>query len=164
MGNKRVKFYDSSEHFKKVDELMKKRSLAKKLKEAKVSFIGYDTLEEIEEYLNGKTGFVNTKLSATALGLEEQYDTIVKYSHSINLDNYKDDFSDLTDSFKRELKEKYTKYFSDEETKEIEGIEKVVSAINKLSYNARKSLYMDRYFNYDINLNGWNTLNQLKGR
>ena len=86
--------------------LINQKDAAKKLSEAKIAFAGYETPEEIEEYLNSKTGFVNTRLSASALGLENQYNTICKYINEIDLNIYLDDFSDLTPAYKEELKEK----------------------------------------------------------
>ena len=74
----RIKFYNSAEHSKKIDILINQKDAAKKLSEAKIAFAGYETLEEIEDYLNSKTGFVNTRLSAEALSLEDQYnDTLL---------------------------------------------------------------------------------------
>ena len=115
----RIKFYNSKDHSQKIDILINQKDAAKKLSEAKIAFAGYEKLEEIEDYLNSKTGFVNTRLSAEAMGLDNQYSMICKYINEIDLNIYLDDFSDLTPAYKEELKERFITYFTDEENKEI---------------------------------------------
>jgi hypothetical protein len=159
----RIKFYNSKDHTQKIDILINKKDAAKKLSEAKIAFAGYETLEEIQDYLNGKTGFVNTRLSAEAVGLESQYSTICKYINEIDLNIYLDDFSDLTPAYKEELKERYITYFADEENKEIDKIEKILKDLNALSLSSRKALQMNfHHYEWSLNLSRWNTFKQLK--
>jgi len=160
----RIKFYNSRDHSQKIDILINKKDAAKKLKEAKIAFAGYETPEKIEEYLNSKTGFVNTRLSASALGLEDQYNTICKYINEIDLTVYLDDFSDLTPVYKEDLKERYITYFTDSENKEIDKIEEILKNLNALSLSSRKALQMNfHHFEYSLNLSRWSTLKQMQG-
>ena len=160
----RIKFYNSKDHSQKIDILINQKDAAKKLSEARIAFAGYETLEEIEEYLNSKTGFVNTRLSAEAFGLENQYSTICKYINEIDLNIYLDDFSDLTPAYKEELKERYITYFTDLENKEIDKIEKILKSLNALSLSSRKALQLNfSNYEYSLSLSRWNTLKQLKG-
>ena len=160
----RIKFYNSAEHSKKIDILINQKDSAKKLSEAKIAFAGYETLQEIEDYLNSKTGFVNTRLSAEALSLENQYSTICKYINEIDLNIYLDDFSDLTAAYKEELKERYITYFTDSENKEIDKIEKILKNLNALSLSSRKALQMNfHHFEWSLNLSRWNALKQMQG-
>ena len=160
----RIKFYNSKDHTQKIDFLINEIDSAKKLSEAKIAFAGYDTLEEIEDYLNSKTGFVNTRLSASALGLEDQYNTICKYINDVDLNIYLDDFSDLKPSYKEELKERYITYFTDSENKEIDKVEKILKSLNALSLSSRKALQMNfHHFEWSLNLSRWNALKQMQG-
>ena len=159
----RIKFYNSAEHSKKIDILINQKDAAKKLSEAKIAFAGYETPDKIEEYLNSKTGFVNTRLSASALGLEDQYNTICKYINEIDLTVYLEDFSDLTPAYKEELKERYITYFTDSENKEIDKIEKILKSLNALSLSSRKALQLNfSNYEYSLSLSRWNTLKQMK--
>ena len=66
----KIKNFNESNYNKAVTKALENKDNAKMLKESLVAFAGHNTIEEIENYLNEKTGFVNSQLSANAMGLE----------------------------------------------------------------------------------------------
>ena len=149
-AEKRVKYYDEVTYNKEVRATLKNKDNAKLLKDSLLSFQGLNSVEEIENYLNEKTGFVNTTLSASAMGVEEQYRHILKYIGVINMESYTEDFTDVTDIFKEELKKSCTTYWSPEDQEIIETALIHVAEINKLSVSVRQSIVLNRELSFNF--------------
>ena len=152
---KRIKHYNANGFNKAVTEALKEKDNAKKLKESLVAFAGYDTVEQIENYLNEKTGFVNTMLSASAMGLDAQYNHIIKYFDIINLSHFTEDFSDLTKERKAELKEDFTVYWNDTDAKIIEKTLKLVKQFNEMDISVRQSIVQNRNLEFVFTEQGY---------
>lgn len=161
--NSKIKNFDNQGYNEEVVKLLKDGVKAKAKKNSLIAFSGINTLEEIETYLNDKTGFVNTNLSATALGLEEQYSTILN-TQDVEITNYTTDFKSLSSDFTVKLKEKYTTYWSDEELSEIKEIAKAIKVLNKLSLPSKLSIYRDRNNQYNFNQSVFIYQNQILNR
>ena len=129
---KRVRHVNRAEANKEIQVAHDNRKVAKQLSEAMVSFAGMKTLEEIDIYLNEKTGFVNTQLSAEAMGLGEQYQLVSKYLGSVDLKIYDKNWV-VKQSYKDKMFEKYTTYYSDEDIKLFDEVEKVLEKLNALN-------------------------------
>ena len=104
------------------------------------------SISEFEEKLNGETGWVNTPLSASALGYENQYKQLLSLE---NLIDGKLSANDLTQSKKlkqtiiQEITEKNTVYFTEDEIEVRAELRKIRDAFNDLDFQARKHLLMD---------------------
>ena len=70
---KKVKHFNSSKYNEQLEAAFSNRTEAKELHEALKSFPDCDGMEQIEKFLNQKTGFVNVQMSAQAMGLENEY-------------------------------------------------------------------------------------------
>ena len=141
---KRIKNYNEMGYNKAVSSALENKKDAKELKESLVAFAGYNTIEEIENYLNEKTGFVNTSLSASAMGMESQYKHIVEHFDTIDLEHFTEDFIGLTEDYKAELKESFTSYWSKEHTAIIEKTLKLVKAFNEMDRAVRQPIVLKR--------------------
>lgn len=146
----RVKYFNEQGYNKKVQEYLRDIPKSKLKKESLISFSGLNTIEEIEQYLNTTTGFVNPNLSADALGLKDQYQTIVA-TGNVDLNLYNEDLTDLTPSFKDELREQFTTYWSDKEYKELKRVDKLVNELNKLGIASKKSILLNRTNDFVFN-------------
>ena len=155
MSKKKVKFIDRLKYNKIINEHSKNRANAASLEVAMRSFPECWTLEAVEEYLNTKTGFVNARLSASALGLEEEYEIINTYYGKIQLSAYNSDFSDLKEEFKKQQLEKCTEYWSAKDSKEIGKLEEMLKDINDLPTAQRHSLIIDRDYKLHFNENAY---------
>ena len=152
---KRIKHYNANGFQKAVTEALTEQNNAKKLKESLVAFAGYETIEQIENYLNSKTGFVNTTLSATAMGLDLQYNHIIKYFDVIDLAHFTEDFTDLSDERKAELKEDFTIYWNDTDAKIIEKTLKLVKQFNEMDLSVRQSIVQNRNLEFVFTEQGY---------
>ena len=152
---KRIKHYNANGFQKAVTEALTEKNNAKKLKESLVAFAGYETIEQIEDYLNSKTGFVNTMLSATAMGFDLQYNHIIKYFDIINLAHFTEDFTDLSDELKAELKEDFTVYWNDTDAKIIEKTLKLVKQFNEMDVSVRQSIVQNRNLEFVFTEQGY---------
>ena len=151
MDKRRVKYFDQQRFNLFLQRYLRNREHAKELKEAWLSFPGCSSISEVESYLNTKTKFVNTKLSATALGLEREYETIRLYAEEIPLHAYTEDFSDIDPEFKQRQREKFTEYWSEEDSQQIQKIENKVKDFNSLPTALRRALFIDRDFRIHFN-------------
>ena len=152
---KRIKHYNANGFQKAVTEALTEQNNAKKLKESLVAFAGYETIEQIENYLNDTTGFINTTLSATAMGLDLQYNHIIKYFDVIDLAHFTEDFTDLSDERKAELKEDFTIYWNDTDAKIIEKTLKLVKQFNEMDLSVRQSIVQNRNLEFVFTEQGY---------
>jgi hypothetical protein len=118
--------------------ILKKNKLLQELEVSSIS--------EFEEKLNEKTQWVNTVMSASALGYENQYKQLLSLE---NLIDGKLSANDLTQSSKlkqtiiQEITEKNTVYFTEDEIEVRAKLRKIRDAFNDLDFQARKHLLMD---------------------
>jgi hypothetical protein len=129
--SKRVRSVNRDLVNKKLQEAHNYRKVVPAFREALKSFQGMDTLEEIDEHLKSNTGFVNVELSATAMGLEAEYKLVSQYLGKINLNNYGANGL-VSDEFKKKCELEFTSYYSDEDVKLFDKIEKALDKINEL--------------------------------
>ena len=161
---KRIKHYNANGFQKAVTEALTEKDNAKKLKESLVAFAGYETIEQIEDYLNDKTGFVNTMLSASAMGLDAQYNHIIKYFDIINLAHFTEDFNDVSDERKAELKEDFTIYWNDTDAKIIEKTLKLVKQFNEMDISVRQSIVQNRNLEFVFTEQGYSNSLSMNNR
>jgi hypothetical protein len=152
---KRIKHYNANGFQKAVTEALTEKDNAKKLKESLIAFAGYETIEQIENYLNEKTGFVNTTLSASAMGLDAQYNHIIKYFNVIDLAHFTEDFTDLSDERKAELKEDFTIYWNETDANIIEKTLKLVKQFNEMDLSVRQSIVQNRNLEFVFTEQGY---------
>ena len=161
---KRIKHYNANGFQKAVTEALTAKNNAKKLKESLVAFAGYETIEQIEDYLNDKTGFVNTMLSASAMGLDAQYNHIIKYFNVIDLAHFTEDFTDLSDELKAELKEDFTIYWNDTDAKIIEKTLKLVKQFNEMDKSVRQAIVQNRNLEFVFTEQGYSNSLSMNNR
>ena len=103
--SKRVKSFNNHLYAVECEQEQAKGSTAKKLHDALYSFdTPFKTISGIEEYLKEKTGWSNATMSASSLGLEQEYQFIVDNIDNINIDSFTDDFQDITTESTRYFK------------------------------------------------------------
>jgi phosphoglycolate phosphatase-like HAD superfamily hydrolase len=129
--SKRVKYINTGEANKRIGEAHDYRKVVPAFREAIKSFEGMKTIDEIDTFLNDKTGFKNTSLSATAMGLEDQYKLVSKYLGKINLKNY-DKNGLVTQKYKDKCFLDCTVYHTDEDVALFDKVEKVLDKLNAL--------------------------------
>lgn len=100
-----------------------------------------ETLAEFELKLNGKTGFVNTLLSAEAMGLEKPYSRLLGIEKVIygrlSSNDLTNDFK-LKNSVKEAIKEKHTIYYTSKELQVKKDLDKVIKIYNSLDIVERQ--------------------------
>ena len=160
----KIKNFNESNYNKAVTKALENKDNAKMLKESLVAFAGHNTIEEIENYLNEKTGFVNSQLSANAMGLESQYNTICTYFDVINLDNFNLDFTDISIEKKAELRETFTSYWSKEDTLLIEKTQKLCKSFNAMDVSIRQSIVLNRNLEFIFTEQGYSNNLAMKRR
>ena len=161
---KRIKHYNANGFQKAVTEALTEKDNARVLKESLVAFAGYETIEQIENYLNEKTGFVNTTLSASAMGLDAQYNHIIKYFDIINLAHFTEDFNDVSDERKAELKEDFTIYWNDTDAKIIEKTLKLVKQFNEMDKSVRQAIVQNRNLEFVFTEQGYSNSLSMNNR
>jgi hypothetical protein len=117
--------------------------------------LNFMNLEEFENYLLEKTGFKNLHMSATAMGLEEEYSKIL-----INNSTIGDKFNP-TDIENKQFKEefiqsitgKHTEYLSDREIKIAKTFKKLISDFKNLELQPQEKNHIgfDSYGNLAFN-------------
>ncbi len=89
-------------------------------------------MARVEKYLNKKSGFLNSKMSADAFGMADEYDeltkalSVIKQSEFVVLDYDKYHLADTT-----EIKESFTMRFSDEDEALKVELDKILEQIKK---------------------------------
>ena len=157
---KKIQHFNNEKYSTELAAAFSNRKEAKELNEALKSFPDCEGMEQIERFLSAKTGFVNVQMSASAMGLEKEYKTIMDYLGVIDLENYNADFTQLTDGFIDTLRETHTIYWSDADAKFMDKIDKHLKSINELEIshligydNNKKELV--------FNEKHWNVMRQL---
>ena len=124
---------------KQIPKLLEIRSICQKVAEV-------DTPEKTEEILNKRSGFVNTQLSFSAYGFDNEYKRIQQLEKEINGILTLDDITEkgkLKRSKEDEIRSKYIEYYSAEEYAQKEELERIVKEFNLLPHNVRKTFAID---------------------
>jgi len=133
----RVKHYNKREHDEAINTARNKAThytaYRKYLKELDPAV---NNLGDAKTSLNNRTGFKNARLSADALDLKEAYDNAEQSENLwLGLDvkhlEKKGKEWVLTDSYKEEIKEKYTSYYSPKEERILKLLEDTAERLNK---------------------------------
>ena len=149
--NKRIQNFNNHLFEVECEEARKEITKAHKLKLGLEMFKG-GTLDEINSFLNEKTGWSNPTMSASAEGLESEYNFVINNIGEVDFRNYNEDVTDLSFDYILELREKHTNYYSEDDTDILEEMDVVIKKLNLLSPSLRSSIWQDRthQFHFDI--------------
>ena len=116
--------------------------------------LNFKSIKEMEGYVLDKTGFKNVQMSMTALGYDEDYNTILKNTKAI-ADNFSpDDLIDgkFSDEFIQKVTDKYTTYLDEREIKIAKVFNKMIADLDKLelSPEEKRHLVFDNYYNLRV--------------
>ena len=139
--NADVEIRELKKEAKKLSELTKLIQAITDSKEIK-------TVSELNIWLTDKTGFESPRFASDSLDLLDGYKNVLRLSKDVSLTlKQVTPLYDLKPSVIKEIKEKYTTYYSDEEMKEIKTYRKISEQFNSLSYNFRQGVMINREFN-----------------
>ena len=106
------------------------------------------SLEEFELKLNESTGFVNTHLSAQALGKEKEFERLNTIERMLSKVDLKDEDIDangnFTKAFIEALNKKYTVYFTKDEMVINEKLQNIINSYNALDADDKNKLVVNR--------------------
>ena len=140
--SKRVKSFNNHLYAVECEQEQAKAPTAKKLHDALYSFdTPFKTISGVEEYLKEKTGWSNPTMSASSLGLEEEYQFIIDNIDTINVDSFTDDFEDITTEAREIIREKNTVYWTKEDSQTLEEVRELLEKINSYSHRVKSCLY-----------------------
>ena len=159
-----LRSYDERGHEKAVEIELEKLTDAQKFLHSKNALGGFDTIEETSEYLNAKTGWANTTMSAEAMNLEDYYETYCRLITEVDLSLYNKTVTDLSLKHKRELLEKFQTYWSEEDSSLIKKAEKLVSELNEFPFELKQSIYYNNYNQWILNTKKFSYLYQMNRR
>lgn len=125
------------------------------------TFDGCNNIEDVEKQLLKKTGFKNTRMSSQLLDVEHNY-IIVKNNIIEDFTVFNEDYTELSNAFIDGLKESCTTYYTAEETKDLDNIDKIITALNKLRSQFRGSLETHRDGTLTFNIKKYNYLKQMR--
>jgi len=164
MTKRRLRSFNDANFKKQIALIKGELPNAKKLKKGLVAFAGCNTLEEINDYLNEKTGFLNAGMSASAMGLDMQYFIVTSYIDKIDFSLYNKSLTDVDSEVVAKIKEENTTYYSEEDTKTLLKAEKVTKALNELPVGLRQSIFLNSYKEFVFDERKFNYLLQMDGR
>lgn len=153
MKNRVIKYQSQAELQRELTELNNLLLLHNE-NEFILSSLNFKNIEEMEVYVLEKTGFKNVQMAMTALGYDEDYNTILK-----NTDTISDKFNgnDLingkfSDEFIQSITDKHTDYLNEREIKIAKTFNKMISDLNKLelSPEEKRHIVFDNYYNLRI--------------
>lgn len=115
---------------------------------------GAESIEEVEKYLNEKTGFVNARVSADAMGVLDVYEKIVQLENtflglntailSVSKSGKNSKRYEISKEHIESLKEHYTTYYSVPETKQLDELDKAIKILNGLDVPFKQAMAYDR--------------------
>jgi hypothetical protein len=118
---------------------------------------GAETIEAVDQYLNEKTGFVNARLSADALGLLDVYEKIVQLENtflglntailSASKKGKHSKIYQVSDEHIESLKQHYTTYYSVPETSQLNDLDKAIKILNALDVAFKSAIAYNRLTN-----------------
>jgi len=149
---RKVKKYDQHMHTVELNELTKKALPLILENRAILKSVNAPSLAEFEAMLNLKTSFINSNLSALAMGLDKELKRLQEIEVELNKYNVSDDNVTSKGEFKQtfldNLKAKYVLYYSKEEEEAREQLEEVMAKFNAIKREYRKLIG----FNYSQEL------------
>jgi hypothetical protein len=120
-----------------------------------LSSLNFKSLEEFECYVLSKTGFKNIQMSATAMGLDNEYNTILKNIDTIGGKITETDVvnKDFTKDFIQMITDKHTEYLNERDIKIAKAFKKMIEDYNKLDLKVeeRQHITFDNYGNLVFN-------------
>lgn len=142
---KRIKSFNKERYDREIRELDNRlnayNSYLQCLSEIKE---GASTLDEVEAYLNKKTGFVNPRMSADAMGVLAPYQKAVDFEALFTGINYTalDEVATtkpykqykIAPAYREMLSKTHTDYYTPEQGKQIDALEKALESLNRLTY------------------------------
>lgn len=140
-NNKKERLKSFNEHLYnvKLQELNKLIPTAVELKEL-LKYFKAESVAEAEFKLNEKTGFKNAEMSAKAMAQETEYSRLIELESilkdKLSIHNLTS-LNELKSSFKEQLKEEFSKYYSEDEFKAVKQLETI-----KKQYNNAMDLYL----------------------
>ena len=164
MTKRRTRSFNDANFKKQIAEIKGELPNAVKLKKNLTAFAGCNTLEEINDYLNEKTGFLNAGMSASAMALEVQYFIVTSYIDKIDFSLYNKSLTDVATEVVERIREENTIYYNEEETKTLLKAEKVTKALNELPVGLRQSVFLNSYKEFVFDERKLNYLLQMEGR
>jgi len=141
MSNKKNRLKSFNEHLYnvKLQELQKLIPTAVELKELLKNFKA-ESVSEVEFKLNEKTGFKNAEMSAKAMAQDKQYSRLIELEGilkgKLSINNLTP-LNELKSSFKEQLKENFSTYYTEDEFKAVQELEKI-----KRDYNNAMNKYL----------------------
>jgi len=141
MSNKKNRLKSFNEHLYnvKLQELQKLIPTAVELKELLKNFKA-ESVSEVEFKLNEKTGFKNAEMSAKAMAQDKQYSRLIELEGilkgKLSIHNLTP-LNELKSSFKEQLKENFSTYYTEDEFKAVQELEKI-----KRDYNNAMNKYL----------------------
>jgi hypothetical protein len=105
------------------------------------------SIGELELKLNEKSGFVNAMMSATAFGKDAEYKRLLELEKLIDGRLSADDLN-LNKQLKKrvldKIRDKHIVYYTDNEIRIKDILDKIIQMHNSLSYENRKQIGYDR--------------------
>ena len=141
MSNKKNRLKSFNEHLYnvKLQELQKLIPTDVELKELLKNFKA-ESVSEVEFKLNEKTGFKNAEMSAKAMAQDKQYSRLIELEGilkgKLSIHNLTP-LNELKSSFKEQLKENFSTYYTEDEFKAVQELEKI-----KRDYNNAMNKYL----------------------
>lgn len=105
------------------------------------------SIAEFEFKINEKSGFVNAMMSATAFGKDAEYKRLLELEKQIDGRLSADDLNVNKGLKKRvtdAIRDKHVEYYTDNELRTKEILEKIIQMHNTLSFEDRKHIGYDR--------------------
>jgi hypothetical protein len=164
MTKRRLRSFNDANFKKEIALIKGELPNAIKLAKSLVAFAGCNTLEEINDYLNEKTGFLNAGMSASAMGLEVQYFIVTSYINKIDFSNYNKNLTDISPNVENALREENSVYYNEEETKTLLKAEKVTKTLNELPVGLRQSVFLNSFKEFVFDERKFSYLLQMQGR
>jgi len=164
MSKRRIRSFNDANFKKQIAEIKGELPNAVKLKKNLTAFAGCNTLEEINDYLNEKTGFLNAGMSASAMSLEVQYFIVTSYIDKIDFSLYNKSLTDVATEVVERIREENTTYYNEEETQMLVKAEKITKTLNELPVGLRQSVFLNSYKEFVFDERKFNYLLQMESR
>jgi hypothetical protein len=142
----------------KVKALNESEAILSKLSEA----LGKElkSVQEVELYLQERTGWVNIQMAADALGVKEDYLSLLRLEEASKVDksqvSKKDGVYSLKPSVKDDLKEKNTSYLPEHKRPYYLKLMEAVDFLNSLPTVSRSSIRIGLDAKWHINIHRFN--------
>jgi len=116
--------------------------------------LGAESIAQFEFSINETSGFVKASLSAEAYGFENEYSRLLELEKLIDsklLPANLTSSNKLKSSLTKEIEVKHIEYFTEDELKLKETLDKVISIYNQLPLVDRKNIGYGREYNLVYN-------------